>query len=69
MASAITAFFYARVVVLMFFQEPAEVGPSIAVPSASTAIAIAVGLAVTLLLGVLPQPVLDLADKAALFVR
>jgi NADH-quinone oxidoreductase subunit N len=69
MASAITAFFYARVVVLMFFQEPAEDGPSIAVPSASTAIAIAVGLAVTLLLGVLPQPVLDLADKAALFVR
>jgi NADH-quinone oxidoreductase subunit N len=69
LASAITAFFYARVVVLMFFQEPAEDGPSVAVPSASTAIAIAVGLAVTLLLGVLPQPVLDLADKAALFVR
>jgi NADH-quinone oxidoreductase subunit N len=69
LASAVTAFFYARVVVLMFFQEPAEDGPSVAVPSASTAIAIAVGLAVTLLLGVLPQPVLDLADKAALFVR
>jgi NADH-quinone oxidoreductase subunit N len=69
LASAITAFFYARVVVLMFFQEPAEDGPTVAVPSASTAIAIAVGLAVTLLLGVLPQPVLDLAGKAALFVR
>jgi NADH-quinone oxidoreductase subunit N len=68
-ASAITAFFYARVVVLMFFQEPAEEGPTVAVPSAYTAVTIAVGLAVTVLLGVVPQPVLDLADKAALFLR
>jgi NADH-quinone oxidoreductase subunit N len=69
LASAVTAFFYARVVVLMFFQEPAEDGPTVAVPSAGTAVAIAVGVAVTVLLGVLPQPVLDLAGKAALFVR
>jgi len=68
-ASAITAFFYARVVVLMFFQEPAENGPTVAVPSALTAVTIAIGLAVTVLLGVVPQPVLDLADKAALFIR
>jgi NADH-quinone oxidoreductase subunit N len=69
LASAITAFFYARVVVLMFFQEPAEDGPTVAVPSAGTAITIAVCLAATVLLGVLPQPLLDLAGKAALFVR
>ena len=69
LASAITAFFYARVVVLMFFQEPAEDGPTVAVPSATTAVTIAVCLAVTVLLGVLPQPILDLAGKAALFVR
>jgi NADH-quinone oxidoreductase subunit N len=69
LASAITAFFYARVVVLMFFQDPAEDGPTVAVPSANTAIAIAVGLAATVVLGVLPQPVFDLADKAALFLR
>jgi NADH-quinone oxidoreductase subunit N len=69
LASAVTAFFYARVVVLMFFQDPAEDGPTVAVPGATTAIAIAVSLAVTVLLGVWPQPVLDLADKAALFIR
>jgi NADH-quinone oxidoreductase subunit N len=68
-ASAVTAFFYARVVVLMFFQEPAEDGPTVAVPSALTAVTIAVGTAVTVVLGVLPQPVLDLAGKAALFLR
>ncbi len=64
-----TAFFYARVVVLMFFTEPAPDGPTVAVPSAFTATAIAVGTAVTLVLGVFPQPVLDLADQAALFAR
>ena len=68
-ASAVTAFFYARVVVLMFFQEPTADGPTVAIPSAFTAVTIALGLAVTVVLGVLPQPILDLADKAALFVR
>ncbi len=68
-ASAVTAFFYARVVVLMFFQEPAADGPTVAVPSAYTAGAIAVGLAVTVVLGIVPQPMLDLASRAAIFVR
>ncbi|HVM26832.1 MAG TPA: NADH-quinone oxidoreductase subunit NuoN [Mycobacteriales bacterium] len=68
-ASAVTAFFYARVVVLMFFTEPPVDGPTVAVPSGYTAGAIALGLAVTVALGVFPQPALDLAESAALFVR
>jgi NADH-quinone oxidoreductase subunit N len=68
-ASAITAFFYARVIVLMFFQEPSADGPTVAIPSAYTAVTIALGLAVTVVLGVYPQPVLDLAAEAAQFVR
>jgi NADH-quinone oxidoreductase subunit N len=67
--SAVTAFFYVRVVVLMFFAEPPKDAPTVAVPSGYTAGAIALGLAVTLVLGVLPQPALDLAESAALFVR
>ena len=47
-ASAITAFFYARVVVLMFFNEPAPDGPTVAIPSPLTATAIALGVAVGL---------------------
>ena len=66
--SAITAFFYARVVVLMFFSEPAPDGPTVSVPSAYTAAAIALGLAVTVVLGVVPQPVLELAERASRFV-
>jgi NADH-quinone oxidoreductase subunit N len=69
LASAVTAFFYFRVIVLMFFQEPAPDGPTVAIPSAYTAVAIAVGSAVTLILGVYPQPLLDIADRAAVFVR
>ena len=68
-ASAITAFFYARVIVLMFFQEPTADGPTVAVPSAYTAVTIAVGVTVTLVLGTYPQPVLDWAAQAAQFVR
>ncbi len=64
-ASAVAAFFYLRIVVMMFFAEPAEDGPTVAIPSAMSTIAITVGTAVTLVLGVFPQPLLDLADKAA----
>jgi NADH-quinone oxidoreductase subunit N len=66
--SAVTAFFYARVVVLMFFNDPAPDGPTVAVPSVYTAAAIALGLSVTVVLGVLPQPVLELAERASRFV-
>jgi NADH-quinone oxidoreductase subunit N len=69
LTSAIAAFFYARVVVLMFFQEPAADGPQVVVPGSLTAIALGLSLAVTLLLGVLPGQVLDLADEAGKFVR
>ena len=69
LASAVTAFFYARVVVLMFFHEPAPDGPTVSIPSAYTTAAIALGVTVTFVLGVFPQPLLDLADAAALFTR
>jgi NADH-quinone oxidoreductase subunit N len=64
-ASAIAAFFYVRVIVLMFFSEPAADGPIVARASVLTYAAIAIGTAVTLVLGVAPQPLLDLADSAS----
>ncbi|MEU3187182.1 NADH-quinone oxidoreductase subunit NuoN [Streptomyces sp. NPDC006923] len=68
-ASAIAAFFYIRVIVLMFFSEPKADGPTVAVPSPLTMTAIGVGVAVTLVLGVAPQYFLDLAGQAGVFVR
>ncbi|MGX2996654.1 NADH-quinone oxidoreductase subunit NuoN [Streptomyces sp. JNUCC 64] len=69
LSSAIAAFFYIRVIVLMFFSEPHPEGPTVAVPSVLTSSAIAVGVAVTLVLGVAPQYFLSLAGQAGVFVR
>jgi len=68
-ASAVAAFFYARVIVLMFFTEPPANGPSVVVPSAFTTVAIGISAAFTLLLGIAPQPVLNLVINAGLFIR
>lgn len=68
-ASLIAAFFYARVVVIMFFSTPPEDGPVVVVPSALTTLALAVCVAVTVVLGILPQPILDLLQQAGVFLR
>ncbi|WP_395110839.1 NADH-quinone oxidoreductase subunit NuoN [Actinomadura sp. SCN-SB] len=70
LSSAVAAFFYVRVIVVMFFSEPEADGPSV-VAGPATAAAVVLGVAATVVLGVLPQPVLDLAGHAAsqLFVR
>ncbi|MDO9486134.1 MAG: NADH-quinone oxidoreductase subunit NuoN [Actinomycetota bacterium] len=68
-ASLIAAFFYLRVVVLMFFTEPTEETATVAVPSVFTTIALAAGATVTVLLGIVPQPLLELIIHAGVFVR
>lgn len=60
--SAVAAFFYLRVVVLMYFSEPAADGPTVSVPGPFTTVAITLGVVVTLLLGVVPTAVLGWAD-------
>lgn len=67
--SAVAAFFYVRVIVLMYFSDPPEDAPTVAMPSALPALAIAVCAAATVALGVVPGPVIDLAQEAATFVR
>lgn len=67
-ASAIAAFFYIRVIVLMFFTEPPADPPVVSTPAATTAL-IAVTGAATLVLGIVPQPVLELAERAAVFAQ
>jgi NADH-quinone oxidoreductase subunit N len=67
--SAVAAFFYVRVIVLMYFSEPVGEGPTVTMPSVLTTIVIAVGFTATLVLGVAPGPVLDLAAAAGEFIR
>ncbi|WP_127784024.1 NADH-quinone oxidoreductase subunit NuoN [Rhodococcus sp. X156] len=59
--SAVAAFFYLRVIVLMFFSEPAVDGPTVTVPGVFTTVAVGIGFLGTLVLGVVPGPVLDLS--------
>ena len=70
LASAISAFFYLRVIVLMYFAKPAVEGQAaVAVPSLLTQSAIAVAVIATVALGVFPQAVLNLVNESAVFVR
>ncbi|WP_037574988.1 NADH-quinone oxidoreductase subunit NuoN [Phaeacidiphilus oryzae] len=69
LSSAVAAFFYIRVIVLMFFSDPRPDGPTVAVPSAFTGVAIGLGAIVTVVLGIAPQYFLHLADQAGVFVR
>ena len=69
LASVVAAFFYVRVIRLMYFAEPTADSASVASPSIMTAATIALGAAVTLVLGVVPGPVLDLAGRAGEFIR
>jgi NADH-quinone oxidoreductase subunit N len=68
-SSMILAFPYLRVVVMMWLSEPGETTPTVSIPGALTAAALVIGVAGTLLLGVVPAPLLDLSDSAAQFVR
>ncbi|WP_158845071.1 NADH-quinone oxidoreductase subunit NuoN [Saccharothrix deserti] len=66
-ASAVAAFFYLRVIVLMYFSEPAVDGPTVSVPGAFTTVAITLGAAITLVLGVYPSFALEWAG-AGVFI-
>jgi NADH-quinone oxidoreductase subunit N len=68
LSSAVAAFFYLRVIVLMYFSPPAADGPTVGVPGLPTTIVLAVTATATLALGIVPGAVLDLAERAAIFV-
>ena len=59
-ATAITAFFYLRIVVLMYFSEPLPAGPAVTVPAPMTLAVIGICGVATLGLGLFPSYVLDL---------
>jgi NADH-quinone oxidoreductase subunit N len=69
LASAIAAFFYLRVVVVMFFSEPLPDGPTIAHPSLAVKAALAIAAVATIAMGVAPAVLLQLADSSAVLAR
>jgi NADH-quinone oxidoreductase subunit N len=69
LASAVAAFFYVRVLVLMYFTEPTGSSTVVALPGWATSTAIAVCATVTVVLGVMPSVLLDPAAGASVFLR
>ncbi|CAN2223514.1 NuoN NADH,ubiquinone oxidoreductase subunit 2 (chain N) [Candidatus Nanopelagicaceae bacterium] len=69
LSSAVAAFFYIRVIVLMFFKDPVEDGTSVLIPSALTTITITISAVITLILGVFPAPLIDFIASTAFFTR
>src|SRR6266704_590682 len=66
--SAVAAYYYLRVIVFMYMREPREEAPVSAVP-AGLGVAIALSLAATIYLGVLPGRVLEYAGRSVGLLR
>ena len=69
LSSAIAAFFYIRVIVLMFFKDPVEDGTSVVIPSIYTQITITVSAVATFALGIYPTPLINFIQSSAAFLR
>ena len=69
LSSAIAAFFYIRVIVLMFFTDPIQDGTSIEIPSILTRTAVISSIVLTILLGIYPAPLLTMITNFSTFIR
>ncbi|WP_353952751.1 NADH-quinone oxidoreductase subunit NuoN [Knoellia sp. S7-12] len=69
LASAVTAFVYFRLIVLMYFTEPTGDDVVALTPSIASTVAITVGALGTVILGILPGPILDLAGRVSQFIQ
>ena len=69
-SSIVAVFFYVRFILLMFFTDrETEGAAAVTTPSPLTSGVIAVSAVVTLVLGIVPGPVLDLVQDAGSFIR
>jgi NADH-quinone oxidoreductase subunit N len=67
--SAVAAYYYLRVVVVMYMQPPAEDGNVLEAPSTGIAVTMWATAVATVLLGVVPGFVLDFAGRSADLAR
>ena len=69
LSSAIAAFFYIRVIVMMFFADPTEDSVAVTIPSIYSRLTIIFAALVTVFLGVMPTPLLNSIANLATFLR
>jgi NADH-quinone oxidoreductase subunit N len=68
LASAVAAFFYARVIALMYFSEPSESTATVVVPSVPLAAVLGVAVVATVVLGIVPGLLLGPAEDLGVFL-
>jgi NADH-quinone oxidoreductase subunit N len=68
LASAVTAFVYVRLIVLMYFTEPTGDEVVVLTPSIGSTVAITFGVAATVVLGIVPGFLLEIASNASQFL-
>ena len=66
--SAVAAYYYLRLMVVMYMREPREDAPVTPIPS-GLAVALGLSLAATIYLGILPGPVLEYASRSVGLLR
>jgi NADH-quinone oxidoreductase subunit N len=69
LTSAIAAFFYIRVIIMIFFTDPVNDSVSVVIPTVKSRISIAVATLITLILGVFPSIVLDVANNFSNLIK
>jgi NADH-quinone oxidoreductase subunit N len=69
LTSAIAAFFYIRVIIMIFFTDPGNDSVSVIIPTEKSRISIAVATLITLVLGVFPSIVLNVANNFANLIK
>ncbi len=69
LSSAIAAFFYIRVIIMMFFTEPGQDSVSVVIPTIRSRIAIGSAMVISVVLGVAPSFVLNSATTFANFIK
>jgi NADH-quinone oxidoreductase subunit N len=67
--SAVAAYYYLRILVMMYMREPGEVALGVEPLSTGLSLALILPAAGTFVLGVFPGLILDFAGKSAVFVR
>jgi NADH-quinone oxidoreductase subunit N len=69
LSSAIAAFFYIRVIIMMFFTDPGQDSVSVIIPTIRSRIAIGSAMAISVVLGLAPSFLLNSATTFANFIK
>ena len=69
LSSAIAAFFYIRVIIMMFFTDPVNDSVSVVIPSVKSRISIIAATVISIILGLMPSLLLNAATTYANFIK